>query len=376
MEILRPETAEALAEALAAAGRDGKRIRSGGAFTKDAFGGPLGMADVLLSTAALKRMVRYEPRDLTVGVEAGMPYAELDRLLAANGQMLPLDPPLGERSTVGGVVAANLCGPRRRLYGAPRDLVIGMRFATLAGKLAASGGMVVKNVAGLDVSKLMIGSCGTLAVLVGVNFRVHAAPPAWRTLLESFDTAGEAIAARDRILRGVLQPAAVDMANPAAAARLGRSGYLVAVQAGGSPAVLDRYSREMEGAAALEGGEETEFWRRVRDFAPEWLGSAPRGVVARVSTTLAGVKAVLELAPPVVSRAGTGVSYVGLEGPDRLGEVFGRGWKAVVEWAAPETKESLELWPAPGDDIGVMRAIKGMFDPANLLNRGRLYGRL
>jgi glycolate oxidase FAD binding subunit len=370
METLRPDTPEALAEALAAAARDGKPIRAGGAFTKDAFGGPLAPAGVVVSTAALNGVVKYEPRDLTIGVQAGMRYAELSRLLAAEGQMLPLDPPLGESSTIGGVVAANLCGPRRRLYGTPRDLVIGMKFATLAGKLVETGGMVVKNVAGLDVSKLMIGSCGTLAVLVSVNFRLHAAAPASRTLLLSFDSAGEAIAVRDRILRSVLQPAALDLANPAAAALLGRSGYLLALQAGGSPVVLDRYSRELDGAAAIEGGEEADFWRRVRDFAPDFLGRAPQGVVARVSTTLAEVKPVLELAAPVVSRAATGVSYVALP---EITELPGR---AVIEWAAPETKESLELWPAPGDDLGVMRSIKRLFDPSNLLNRGRLYGRL
>ena len=79
--------------------------------------------------------------------------------------MLPLDPPWLRESTVGGVIAANLSGPRRRLYGTARDMIIGMTFATLEGKLIKSGGMVVKNVAGLDMAKLMIGSFGTLAAI-------------------------------------------------------------------------------------------------------------------------------------------------------------------------------------------------------------------
>ncbi len=377
METLRPDSPEALAETLASAAREGRTIRTGGAFTKDAFGGPLSPAGVNVSTGALNCVVKYEPRDLTISVQAGMPYAELTRLLAENRQMLPLDPPLAATGTIGGVIASNLCGPRRRLYGTARDLVIGMKFATLEGKVVETGGMVVKNVAGLDVSKLMIGSCGTLATLAVVNFRLHSAPPASRTLLLSFDTAEEAIRTRDRILHSVLQPAAVDIANPAAAACLGRSGFLLAVQAGGTGAVLDRYSRELEGAVAIEDSEESGFWRPVRDFAPDFLAGAPQGAVVRASTTLAGVKAVLEWASaPVVSRAASGVSYMCFERAADAAEAFGRGWKTVIEWAAPAAKESLDLWPAPGNDLEVMRSIKHMFDPGDILNKGRLYGRL
>ena len=105
-------------------------------------------------------------------MEAGLPFAELNAQLAKNGQTIPLDGPWSETATVGGMVAANISGARRRRYGAARDLVIGMTFATLEGKLVETGGMVVKNVAGLDMGKLMIGSFGTLAAIVSVNFRV------------------------------------------------------------------------------------------------------------------------------------------------------------------------------------------------------------
>ncbi|MBI4876338.1 MAG: FAD-binding protein [Acidobacteria bacterium] len=381
MEILRPETPDALAEALASAAREGKRIRTGGAFTKDAFAGPLAAADVCVSSAALNRVLQYEPRDLTVSVQAGLPYAELCRVLAENGQMLPLDPPLGESATIGGVVAANHSGPRRRLYGTARDMVIGMTFATLEGKLVQAGGMVVKNVAGLDVAKLMIGSCGTLGMLVSINFRVHPRPPATRTFLLDFETAEQAIGARDRILRSVLQPAAVDLLNPAAAARLGRAGFVLAVQAGGSSAVLDRYASELENSVPLEAEPEAEFWRAVREFAPDHLARTPRCAVARVATTLAGVREVMEQATaPALARAAAGVAYVafdsGADAAEWVRQAAARGWKAVLEWAAPEEKAALLQWPAPGNDLELMQAVKNLFDPAHLLNKGRLYGRI
>src|SRR5256886_13255208 len=100
--------------------------------------------------------------------------------------MVPLDPPFSQGATVGGVIASNTSGPRRRLYGTARDLVIGMTFATLEGKLVQSGGMVVKNVAGLDMGKLMIGSFGTLAAIAVVNFKLLPMPAANATFVIPF----------------------------------------------------------------------------------------------------------------------------------------------------------------------------------------------
>ena len=110
--------------------------------------------------------------------------------------------PSRDGATVGGVIAANSSGPRRRLYGTARDLVIGMKFATLEGKLVKSGGMVVKNVAGLDMAKLMIGSFGTLAAIAVVNFKLQPMPEVERSFLLPFDSAAAAIAARNRDSEG------------------------------------------------------------------------------------------------------------------------------------------------------------------------------
>src|SRR5664280_1127975 len=107
---------------------------------------------------------------------------------------------------VGGVISANCSGPRRRLYGTARDLVIGMQLATLEGKLVQSGGMVVKNVAGLAMAKLMIGSFGTLAAITVVNFKVVPMPETERSFVLPFDSAAGAVAARDRILNSALLP--------------------------------------------------------------------------------------------------------------------------------------------------------------------------
>ena len=188
--------------------------------------GPVEPADVAVTTMSLRGVLQYEPRDLTISVAAGVSWCEFTHLLAENRQMVPLDPPFADGATVGGVISANCSGPRRRLYGTARDLVIGMQFATLEGKLVKSGGMVVKNVAGLDMAKLMIGSFGTLAAIAVVNFKLQPMPEVERSFLLPFDSLAAAIAARNRHPEG---PVAALRHRPA---EPGRRAYAGQVRAG------------------------------------------------------------------------------------------------------------------------------------------------
>jgi len=404
--LLCPATSGELAEALATAAARRQTITLAGHFSKRQMAGPVASSEMTLSTARLNRVLQYEPRDLTISVEAGLGWAELSEMLARNRQMIPLDPPFWQSATVGGVVASNSSGPRRRLYGTARDLVIGMKFATLGGKLVESGGMVVKNVAGLDMGKLLIGSFGTLAALAVVNFKLLPMPAADATFLLCFDGVQQAIAARDKLLQSPLQPAALDLLNRAAAARFGGGGGVLAVRAGGNAAALKRYEREM--AALGEGvslaGEEAEaFWEKVREFTPGFLAANPDGAVARVSSKLSELGAVLESTQvPLIARAGSGVCYGYFERAVDAAQWAAlaefRGWRPVIEFAPEDQKAELDLWPGAGTDSwGLSRApsgrppgatfgagrefammvkIKQMFDPERLLNRGRLYRRI
>jgi glycolate oxidase FAD binding subunit len=373
-----PGSAEELAQCLAEAGARKRRVTVCGNSTKDRMGGPISASDDTLSTRALNRVLEYNPRDLTVSVGAGISYCELSSILEEHRQMIPLDPPFSGRAalsggaTMGGVVAANTSGPRRRLYGSARDMVIGMTFATLEGKLIRTGGMVVKNVAGLDMGKLMIGSFGTLAVITSLNFRLHPMPAAQRTFVQDFEQMTDVMAARDAVLKGRLQPAAIDILK--LAARSG-AGYRLAIQAGGSPAVLDRYSRELFRARVVEGVEEDVLWRGIREATPQFLREHDDGAVVRVSCVLSDIGRVLDSLPVQASaRAGSGVCYGYFEqAADLRWPPIGT---SIVEFAPQGFRESSELWPRPGNDFAMMKKIKDMFDPHGLLNRGRLYGRI
>ncbi|HVT91311.1 MAG TPA: FAD-binding oxidoreductase [Bryobacteraceae bacterium] len=369
---IEPKSPDELASALAEAANQQRSIRLVGRGTKDGMGGPLAAAGAEITTRALNRLLKYEPRDLTISVEAGMRWKDLNALLERNGQMIPLDPPFSGEATVGGVIATNSSGPRRRLYGTARDMVIGMSFATLEGKVVETGGMVVKNVAGLDMGKLMIGSFGTLAAVTSVNFRVYPRPPATRTFRWSFSTSAAALIRRDSILRGVLQPMAVDLRKSA-------DGFVLMLEAGGSAAILDRYSRELSGAEILEERSAQEAWREMRQFTPFWLLRHPEGAVARVSTVLSEVGNVMDSLPaPAIARAGNGVCYGYFTAAEQASEWFAahREARGVIEYAPRDFRERGELWWGPGQDFSIMQKIKSLFDSGNLLNRGRLYGRL
>jgi glycolate oxidase FAD binding subunit len=381
-DVVRPQSPEELAEVMGWAAGRSQTIELGGHFSKRLMGGPAARSNMTVSTSAMRRVRKYEPRDLTISVEAGVSYGELRRLLAEQRQMIPLDPPYAETATIGGIVACDCSGSRRTLYGSARDLVIGMQFATLEGKLVESGGMVVKNVAGLDMGKAIIGSFGTLAAIAVINFKVIPEPPCERTFRFSCDGLEEAIAARDAILRSPLDPVALDLLNPAVI-EARKPVHILAVRAGGNAAALARYERELAamGAQAVPAGEEAEFWAAIQNFTPRYLDAHKDGAVVRVSCTLKELRAVMQSIPgPAIARAGSGVCYAYFahfgQAAQFAAETARQYPGTVVEFAPENRKGEMELWPAPGEDLEIMRRIKHMFDPQLLLNRGRLYRRI
>jgi len=385
INVLAPSTAAELAEALRDAAGSGRTIALAGNSTKRRMAGPVEPAGLDISTVSLRAVLQYEPRDLTISVGAGLSWRELTCLLAEQRQMIPLDPPFGDQATVGGVIAANSSGPRRRLYGTARDVVIGMQFATLEGKLVHSGGMVVKNVAGLDMAKLMIGSFGTLAAISVVNFKLAPMPEVERSFLLPFASVEQANEARVAILKGQLQPAAIDLLNPAAGATIGNSSWLLVIRVGGNPAAVDRYEHEFAAYAdsvAIDKQERHQtLWRHIENFTPRFLAEHEDGAVVRASCTLKELGEVMASFPgSALARAGSGVCYGYFDrsaaAAEWLAKAAARGWKAVLEFSPEARKRTLELWPSPGADLEIMKRVKHLFDPGNLLNRGRLYRRI
>src|SRR5258705_234057 len=179
-----------------------------GGGTAMALGNPPRQVEVVLNTGRLDRVIDHDPANLTVTAESGISLAALQQLLADQRQFVPVDPPFPERSTVGGIVAANLNGPRRSYYGSVRDLVIGMKVSLISGERIKAGGKVVKNVAGYDMCKLFVGSLGTLGVITEVTLRLAPLPESSETARAS-GTLAQAQKFADELLHSPLLPAAV-----------------------------------------------------------------------------------------------------------------------------------------------------------------------
>ena len=196
------DSPDAVAAALAICHRLGAVVVPRGGGTHLGLGMPPARVDVLLDLSGLSKVIEYRPEDLTLAVAAGARLQDVQRLLADAGQMLALDPAGGAAATVGGMVAANLSGPRRAGSGTARDLVIGLEVAGLDGLVTRSGGMVVKNVTGYDLPKAHIGAFGTLGVITRVNLKITPRPAVERTLvvpLADPAAAGSAVGIRDRL---------------------------------------------------------------------------------------------------------------------------------------------------------------------------------
>ncbi|HEY7179339.1 MAG TPA: FAD-binding oxidoreductase [Gaiella sp.] len=218
---MRPASIEEAADVLAAASREGRRLRIG----ED------------LETGGLDRVLEHEAGDLTCTVEAGVRLSVLQAALAAAGQRLSLDPP-GD-PTVGSCLAQRLSGPLSHRFGTPRDLVLGVTLVLGDGTVASSGGKVVKNVAGYDLGKLVCGSGGRLGLIARVALRLHPLPAAAATLVVDTDDPAAVVRA---LRRSQLQPSALDVLHPGRVAVL-FEGRAAAVEA------------QLETARALVGGD-------------------------------------------------------------------------------------------------------------------------
>ncbi len=375
--VVRATTVGAVSRVLAHCTAQGLTVVPRGAGTALDWGAPPERADVVLELAALDRVLEHAAGDLIVSVQAGVPLRVLREQLAGAGQELVVDAPrqrLDGGSTVGGALATAVSGPRRLRRLALRDLVLGATVVLADGTVAASGGKVVKNVAGYDLAKLMTGSYGTLAVVVLAAFRLHPVPAARRFVVCTGPLAEVAAAARE-VVASQLAPSAVELDRPA-----GSDTATVAVLLeGAADAVTERAAR----AAALVGGEV--------GGEPAWWSALPGGpVLAKATATLTGVARLLEAARAAEQRHGVGVAVRGsalgvlhagitarapaavaaaVTDLRRVAPAAGEGTVVVLR-APADVRAGLDAWgPVAGLDL--MRAVKHRLDPGRTLAPGR-----
>ena len=405
-----PLTVEEVAEVMRLASREGAAVIPWGGGTAINLGNVPRRYDIALCLSHLNQVVEYEPAELTATVQAGKTLADLQRHLAESGQFLALDPPSAQDATVGGTLAVNASGPSRHAYGTARDLILGVRAVQADGRIIKAGGRVVKNVAGYDLSRLLIGSLGSLGVIVEASFRLAPLPRAESTAVVSLPSAREA-------WRFVAQTAnlslrAVELLNAAAvrqAAIPGQApedGYTLVLAAAGEPAAVEHSLKEIgelsQRAAAssfaeVDEGDQDRLWQAIAGLtrpSPSDAGLFCKAAVlpSHVPTFAQQIETAgreLGLEPPLISHLTTGIVYSAWPLPQAddarraldLAKTLRQavahlGGSLTVEACPLSLKESIDVWGEPAGDFPLMQRIKEQFDPQGILSPGRFLGRL
>jgi glycolate oxidase FAD binding subunit len=384
--LVEPADAAALARELAAATKAGLAVIPRGGGTKSDWGNPPERADVILSTRRLDRVLEHAAGDMTATVEAGCTIANLQSVLALRGQRLAIDPLWPDRATVGGVLATNDNGSLRGAFGSLRDLIIGATIALADGTLARSGGKVVKNVAGYDLPKLMVGAFGTLGVITEATFRLHPLPAATRGL--SWE-------APDTNAMHAFVLAVLDSTVPVVAlrvrARSGAAALAVRASMEGSPQSVDAQAGRLGeiGAScrvAAAPPDTSDNWRDAM-----WDGASP-AAVCKVTALTAEFASLSHMLPQFaksgdswslcLEAAGAGWLRVSASQPGALAATLRTvreklallGGSLAVMRCPADVKGEVGAWGHAGDALPLMRRVKEQFDPARTLSPGRFVG--
>ncbi|MGD0123715.1 MAG: FAD-binding oxidoreductase [Terriglobia bacterium] len=405
---VEPPTAECVAAVLKIAADHDLAVIPRGNGTQLDLGSPPSRYDLSVSLRKLNRVRHFEPADLTIGVEAGMKLGELQDFLGREGLWLPLDPRGGATATIGGILATNSTGPLRLRFGSARDMLLGIKVATTEGKLIKSGGRVVKNVAGYDLSKLFVGSFGTLGLIVEASFKLFPRPASRATWVLEPGTLGRARDLRGRILNSPLEPLRMVLLDSGAAG-LFRQGMHSGgepelwIEAGGSPKILERHAKDLAeigrsmGIACRTMDElaEQQLWDQLINFERSLPALHSEVMIMKAALPIACSEQFLSLARQAaegdgisiagIAQPGVGIVHLGVWGV-KLGEIAAPlvtnarksaeslGGALVVEQYPAGFEGERDVWGAPGDLLPSMRGLKAVWDPRGILSPGRFVG--
>lgn len=353
----------ALVEQVRKARNLGQALRIQGAGTKDFYGNPV-RASGNLDCTGHRGLIAYEPSELAITVRAGTPLAEVEALLAAQGQQLPFEPPhFGPASagggTLGGLVATGLSGPRRPYAGSVRDALLGVKLLNGRGEVLQLGGRVMKNVAGYDVSRLMAGALGVLGVLLEVSLKVSPSPPGQLTLMQECNQA-EALARLRRWARQSLPISATAWHKDQLFIRLS-----------GSEAALAEGQRRLGGREVAQA---EPVWCELRDQRLAFFaGEAPLWRLAVRPATPA------EVLPGELIEWGGALRWRrGVADPQMLRTAAraGGGHASLFRAGAAAAPADGVFTPLDPVTWRLHRQLKQAFDPDGLFNPGRLYPHL
>ncbi len=399
MDVVKPLDARQAGETIAWAAAERKTVEIVGGASKRRLGRPI-RADVLLDASGLNGIIDYEPAELVLTARAATPMKEIHAQLAAAGQILAFEPPdwrgllgAGGEPTLGGILACNLAGPRRLRAGAARDFFLGFSAVNGRGETFKAGGKVVKNVTGYDLCKLMAGSYGTLSLLTEVTIKVAPRAESACTLLLPGIGDEEAVALMARALNTPYEVSAAAHLPAACAERSGIEATQGAVTVlrleGPKPSIAFR-AEALENifgrGSRLDDDQTARFWSDIAEVAPLrsqdgrciWRLCPPPSEAAKVAAQISSHFASADY----FYDWGGGLIWVSLDAADAgadAGAALLRatlkscGGHALLVAADEELRAKVDVFePEPAALAAVSRKVKSGFDPAGVLNPGRM----
>ncbi|MBA3240674.1 MAG: FAD-binding protein, partial [Acidobacteria bacterium] len=399
--VVAPASAEEVCEVLKLASSEGWKVEPAGAGSWLDAGNPLAGERIIVKTERLTRIIEHEPADLVATTETGVRLSDFNREVGRSGQWLPLDPPGGEGSTLGGVAATGLGGPQAFGYGLPRAHVLGMRVALAWGGVIRAGGRVVKNVAGYDLCKLFVGSHGTLGLILELTFKLRPRPPLEATLVARSRDVYKLFCAGRAVIADQLMPSAIELLSPGMAAAVdpsnGGNVYSLLIRfAGTAEAVSYQLGRarktvkEQAPVASHEvmSGDDETLWSNLStagwgdETRLVWrAGVLPSELLGLIGEAARGRKKEEEWAWHAglgdgrlrvfekAANEGDAEKLSSLRSLRRSATLGGGSF--IVERAPENFRREFEAWGLSPTTASLMRNVKEQLDPADVFSPGR-----
>ena len=405
-DVVFASTTEQVSQIVKAANQFGTSIIPWGSGSKQQVGPCLSTADVVLCLKHMNQIVDFDVGNLTVQVEAGMVNSELQKRVVEHKLFFPLDPLYMETSTIGGELAANASGPRRLMYGTARDLVLGVTVVTPTGDIIHPGGKTMKNVAGLDLCKMFIGSWGTLGIITEAVLGLFPLPEASKSQWLTFSKFEDAFQSVSQLLNSVLTPSSIELIDGVAGRSLGYGSHLeegevlLIVNIEGDNETVARHLKEISAIAeankarhvvAIEGEEASRALNVYRGVHQSILSAEPSTVQGKASVPISQLrdmfKAVKEVGDRhsvgigITAHCGSGILYPYVAAGNADVHIIGDlrqaaadlGGYFIVEVAPLQVRKNLDGLPHR-NDYPLMKRLKTKLDPNNILNPGRVVG--
>jgi len=382
--VIYPHSQAELAAVITTANSHQWRVLTWGSGSKINWGGLAENIDIIVSTEHINQLIEHAVGDLTVTVEAGMKFAQIQEILAKSGQTLALDPAAPELATIGGIVATADTGSLRQRYGGVRDQLLGITFIRADGEIAKAGGRVVKNVAGYDLMKLFTGAYGTLGIISQVTFRVYPIPESSGTVILTGKP--EAISQAARTLHGSeLTPTQVDLLSSKLVTNLdlGTGIGLITRFQSINESVQEQSKRllligEKLGLQGViySGNQEIDLWQQLPKQIYDHLTEST--ITCKIGVLPTAAVEILNYMEVGLIHISSGLGLVRLEKEEQILPLrslcqANSGFLSVLS-APVEFKKRFDVWGYNGNALAVMRGIKEQFDGNFILSPGRFVG--